>query len=81
MPDPMTTFESEEQAAAFCREREGEDKQRWIKWQLHDGRWTAAPTNLPTLDGPTGSVATTESKPEPADPRAGTMGGAPPVGG
>jgi len=74
------SFDSREEAEAFCREREGEEPDAsWLAWQGEDGRWTAARTNLPRHEDPRGTA--TEAKPRPPegdDPRTGLARDVPP---
>jgi hypothetical protein len=64
------SFETREQAEAFCRERESEEPESsWLPFQA-DGHWTAVRTNLPRYEDPLGTA--TEARPKPSqadDPR------------
>lgn len=65
------TFETRDEADAFCREREQADEQKWFARRQADGRWGVVRTSL-RLERPTGT--STESKPrpeQPGDPRTG----------
>jgi hypothetical protein len=61
------SFETREQAEAFCREREGEEPESsWLSFEA-DGHWTAVRTNLPRHEDPLGSATEATPKPSPAD--------------
>ncbi|MGH2961352.1 MAG: hypothetical protein ACRDL3_04040 [Solirubrobacterales bacterium] len=67
MTDRRPRFETEDEAKAFCRDREAEEPQSsWLPFQ-QDGRWTAVRTNLPRHDAPHGSATEAKSKPPQAD--------------
>ncbi len=69
-------FGTEEEGTAFCGGQE--DGHTWISWQLANGQWTAAATNLPKAGGPTGqAIEAKANPPEPADPSIGRPGGPP----
>jgi hypothetical protein len=72
MEDRPQSFDSREDAEAFCRERQREDAAgTWIPWQRDDGRWIALRTNLPHTQ-PSGSHSESKPRPpEPDDPRSG----------
>lgn len=64
MTERRPTFETREEAEAFCREREGkEPDSSWLAFPSDDGRWTAVRTNLPRQEDPLGTA--TEAKPKP----------------
>ncbi len=71
MDDERPGFEMRAAAEAYCREREREAPDgSWLPFKA-DGRWTAARTNLPRYEDPTGSATTAKPKsPEPDDPRS-----------
>jgi hypothetical protein len=72
------SFETREQAEAFCRERENEEPESsWLAFEA-DGRWTAVRTNLPRHEDPLGTA--TEARPKPShadDPRTAQQQNAP----
>lgn len=82
MTEERPSFETREQAEAFCRERESEEPEAsWLPFQA-DGRWTAVRTNLPRHEDPLGTA--TESRPQPSpadDPRTAQQRDVPYPGG
>jgi hypothetical protein len=80
--DERPTFETRAEAEAFCRGREAEEADSsWLVFQAEDGRWTAARTDLPRHEDPTGTATAARPKPpEPDDPRSGRMRDIPPYG-
>jgi hypothetical protein len=67
MSDRRPSFESKQEAEAFCRERERrEPKSSWLPFEA-DGRWTAVRTNLPRHEEPLGTATTAKPKPPEAD--------------
>lgn len=67
MTEERPSFETREQAEAFCRERENEETEAsWLPFQA-DGRWTAVRTNLPRHEDPLGTATESRPKPSPAD--------------
>ncbi len=78
MTEERPSFETREQAEAFCRERENEGPEAsWLAFEA-DGHWTAVRTNLPRHEDPLGTA--TEARPKPSqadDPRTAQQQNAP----
>jgi hypothetical protein len=68
MSDDRPTFETREEAEAFCREREREETDSsWLAFESDDGQWTTVRTNLPRHEDPMGTATEATPKPSPAD--------------
>jgi hypothetical protein len=61
------SFDTEEEARAFCRAREAEEPESSWLVVPRDGRWSAARTNLPRRATAEGTAVESKPKPPQAD--------------